>query len=55
MEVKDPPRVMDKKEYEEKGSAAGFMVRMTKPIWGTGKLVVMYIGFCVLEVFISMV
>ena len=55
VEGKDPPRVMDKKECEEKGAEAGLMVRMTNPIWGTGKLVVMDSGFCVLEVFISMV
>ena len=47
--------MMDKKECEEKGAEADLMVRMTNPIWGTGKVVVMDSGFCVLEVFISMV
>ena len=31
------------------------MVRMIKPLWGTGRAVVMEIGFYVLELLISMV
>ena len=31
------------------------MVRITKPLWGTGKVVVMDSGLCVPEGFISMV
>ena len=31
------------------------MMRMKKPLWGTGKVVVMYSGFCVLGGSISMV
>ena len=34
---------------------AGLMVRMTNPLWETGKVVVMDSGFFVLEGFISMV
>ena len=34
---------------------AGLMVRMIKPLWGTGKVVVVYSGFCVLEGWISMI
>ena len=33
--------MMGKKEFEEKGETAGLMVRTTKPLWGTGKVVVM--------------
>ena len=47
--------MMGKKEFEEKRETASLMVRMTKKLWGTGKAVVMYIGFCVLEGLISMV
>ena len=34
---------------------AGLMVRMTDPLWDTGKVVVMYSGVCVLEGLVSMV
>ena len=27
---------MVKTEFDEKGATAGLMVRMTKPLWGTG-------------------
>ena len=47
-EGKYSPRVMGKKEFEEKGEASGLMVRITKPLWGTGKVVVMDSGFYVL-------
>ena len=49
------PRVMGKKDFEEKVTTAILMVRMTNPVWGTGKVVVMDRRFCVLEVFVSMV
>ena len=55
MEGEDRPRVMGKKGFEEKGATAGLIVRITKPLWGTGKVVVMDSGFCVLEGLISMV
>ena len=40
--------MMGNKEFEEKGEASGLMVRITKPLWGTGKVVVMDSGFYVL-------
>ena len=46
---------MGKKDFEDKGATDGFMVRTTKPLYGTGKGVVMDSGFCVLEGLISMV
>ena len=55
VEGKDQTRVMGKKEFEEKGATAGLMARTTNPLWGTGKMMVMDSGFCVLERFISMV
>ena len=41
--------------FEEKGVTAGFMVRMKKPLWGTGRVLVMDSGFYVMEGLISMV
>ena len=46
--------MMGKKEFEEKGTTAGLMARKMNALWWTWKVVVMEIGFCVLEVFISM-
>ena len=55
VEGKDLPRVMGKKEFEEKGATSGLMDRKTKLLWRIGKVVVMDIGLCVLEVLIPMV
>ena len=55
VEGRDQPRVMGNTEFEEKGATAGLTVRMTKPLWGTWKVVVMDVSLCVMEVFISMV
>ena len=40
--------MMGNKEFEEKGEASGLMARITKPLWGTGKVVVMDSGFYVM-------
>ena len=47
--------MMGKKEFEEKGVKAGFMVMMKKPLWRTGNVVVVYSGFCVMEGLVSMI
>ena len=44
-----------RKEFFQKWETAGFMVKMTKLIWGMGKLVIMYIGFCDLKGLILMI
>ena len=46
---------MGKKYFEEKGATAGLMARVKNPLWGTGKLVVMDNGLCVIEGLIPMV
>ena len=46
---------MGKTEFEEKGETDGFVVSTKNPLCGTGKVVVVDIGFYVLERFISMV
>ena len=55
VEGEDRPRVMGKKEFEEKGATAGLTVRMKNLLWGTEKVVVVNSGFCVLEGLILMV
>ena len=48
-EGKYSPRVMGKKEFEEKEATDGLIARMKNPLWGTGKVVVMDSGSCILE------
>ena len=55
VEGKDLPRGMGRKEFDEKGATSGLMVRMTKPIWGMGKVVIMDSRLCILEGLILMV
>ena len=55
MEGKDLPIGVGNKEFNEKGLAAGLVVRMKNTLWGIGKVVVMDSGFCVMEGLISMV
>ena len=55
MEGKDLPRGVGKKDFKEKGLAAGLVLRMKNPLWGTGKVVVVDSVFCVMEGLISMV
>ena len=55
MEGGDRPIVMGKKEFEEKGTTAGLMVRMKNMLWRKGKVLFMDIGLYVLEVLILMV
>ena len=47
--------MMGNKYFEEKGAAAGWMERMTMPLWGTRKVVVVDSELYVLEVFIPLV
>ena len=47
VEGKDRPRQLGKKQFAELGKTVGLMLRMSRPLWGTGKVVVMDSGFCV--------
>ena len=50
VEGKDRPKEIGKPEFEADYGATGWlMMRMTKPLFGTGKAVVMYSGFFVLK------
>ena len=40
---------MGKKEHDNKGRTIGTLLRLTEPVWGTGKIVVLNSGFCVLQ------
>ena len=51
VEGKSHPAWMGRPEYEpdENSKTVGLMIRMTKLLWGSGKVVVMDSGFCVLR------
>ena len=55
MEGKDRPIVMVKKDFDEKGVAAGLMISTTKKLWEKGKAVITDSGLYILGVLISMV
>ena len=48
-EGKDRPSWHEPKEYENLGVTVGLMMRICKPIYHSGRVVVMDSGFCVLE------
>ena len=43
-----------KKEFSEHGKTVGLLLRLTKPIWGTGRVVVLDSGFCVVKGIIAL-
>ena len=48
-EGKDHPRHLGEKEHKNLGCTTGVLLRLTKPIWASGKVVVLDSGFCVLQ------
>ena len=48
-EGKDHPAHLGKKEFDELGSTVGTLLRLSKPVHGTGKIFVLDSGFCVLQ------
>jgi hypothetical protein len=53
VEGKDRPRELPL-QYSEKGKTSGLLLRMTSPIHGTGKVVIMDSGFCVLDALLAL-
>ena len=49
VEGKDRPAQLGPKEYDDKGKTVGVMLRLTKPLHHTGKIVEQDSGFCVFE------
>jgi len=49
VEGKDRPRQLGPKQHEQFGKTVGLMWRMCKPIFHTGKVVILDSGFCVLQ------
>ena len=47
VEGKDRPRTLGQKEYNELGKTESLVLSMCRPIFGSGKAVVLGSGFCV--------
>ena len=55
LEGKDQPTEIGKPDFEaEYGATGGLMMRMTNPLFGTGKTVVKDSGFCVIKGLVGM-
>ena len=49
VEGKDCPPERPVKQYDELGKTVGLLLRLTRPIWGSSRLVILDSGFCVLK------
>jgi len=49
VEGKDRPDELPQPEFDRHGKTVGLLVRLTKSLWGTGKLVILDSGFCVVK------
>ena len=53
-EGKDCPQHMGKKEYDKLGASVGTLLRLTKPVHGSGKVFVLDSGFYVLKALVEL-
>ena len=53
-EGKDRPRDLGAKEHDNNGKTVGTLLRLTRPIWGGGKVLVLDSGFCVLQAIVEL-
>eukprot|EP00934_Nitzschia_sp_Nitz4_P007490 Nitzschia sp. Nitz4//scaffold526_size3785//2112//3756//NITZ4_009261-RA/size3785-processed-gene-0.3-mRNA-1//1//CDS//3329553959//7480//frame0 len=49
VEGRDEPRQQPAKEFHELGKTVSLLLRLTRPLWGSSKLVILDSGFCVLQ------
>jgi hypothetical protein len=49
VEEKKRAKDLGKMEFESLGKTVGLLLRMTRPIWNTGRVVILNSGFCVLS------
>lgn len=54
VEGKDRPEVLGKREFAEKGETVGTMLRLSKPLWNSGKIVEIDSSFCVARGIVEM-
>ena len=53
-EGKDRPTNLGPKEFDDLGKTTGLLLRLTKPVWSTGKVFVLDSGFCVLKAIVEL-
>ena len=53
-EGKDRPTKLSPKEFDDLGKMTGLLLRLTKPVWSTGKVFVLDSGFCVLKAIVEL-
>lgn len=54
VEGKDRPPQRPRDEHDEKGKTVGLLLRLCRSLYGTGKVVILDSGFCVLQAIISL-
>ena len=53
-EGKDQPQNLGPKEFNNFGKTTGILLRLTKPVWSTGKVFVLDSGLCVLQALVEL-
>ena len=51
---KTKPTKLGPKEFDDLGKTTGLLLRLTKPVWSTGKVFVLDSGFCVLKAIVEL-
>jgi hypothetical protein len=54
VEGKARPKEMEKPEFENLGKTVGLLLRLTRPIWNSGRVVVLDSGFCVIQAIVEL-
>ena len=53
-EGKDRPLQLNKKQFDDLGKTVGTLLRLTEPVWGSGKVFILDSGFCVLKAIVEL-
>ena len=54
LELKDRPPQLDNKPFDDLGKTVGTLLRLTKPVWGSGKVFILDSGICILKAIIEL-
>ena len=53
-EGKDRPPQLNNKHFDDIRKTVGTLLRLTEPVWGSGRVIVLDSGFCVLQVIVEL-
>ena len=53
-EGKDQPPQLNNKQFDDLGKIVGTLLRLTEPVWGSGKVFIIDSGFCILKAIIEL-